>query len=125
MDDQTRELALEAYSNALAELEGKEKVKAKEGQQLQLFGVEDLEFAGENACTVAQEGIDTIQSIISQFSWFIPDKYENPAVAALTMFETVILPSFCGKTVDQEAVKNPGKKSKVLKNFNTNTAPAA
>lgn len=122
-NNEVRRKAQEAFDNAMRALgeDVDERPKAQMG--LLDLGSVGKGIQGADICETSQKAVHSIVGIIAQFSWFIPDKYENPAVAFLTALETVILPAFCGKPIDDAAVKEPTK-AKVITNFNAAVKPA-
>ena len=60
----------------------------------QLFGLEGTSF-----CAAAPETVKMIEGEINQFSWFIPDKIEIPAMAFLKTLD-FLLPKLCGAAAE-------------------------
>jgi hypothetical protein len=98
MDEATRRKANEVFQSKLRSLDGRKSAKDEGNMPQSLAG---FDIADGNICDIAGKVINSLQKIINTFSWLIPDKIENPALAFLAAAETVIMPAFCGSSTTE------------------------
>lgn len=106
MNEDTKRQANEVFQRKLAELDGA-RAKSKANEEDMPRSLTAFDLSGDSVCELAPKIINTIQKLISTFSWLIPDRIENPALAFLAAAETVIMPAFCGTAAATATAAGP------------------